>query len=183
MSQVGALFKTTYFLFLFFTYFLFNLLTQKPICSWWELFGMYPLNTKFLVVDDHPSMRIFVKEILREMGYFNIIEATDGQKALTVLKENAQTENPVDFIISDWSMPQLNGFEFLKIVRQTAPFKGLPFMLVTGERDQQLIIDAAKAGVSDYIIKPFSASKIKNKIEKIYLKNLTGFVNHLKKSA
>ena len=144
---------------------------------------MYPVNTKFLVVDDHPSMRNFVKAVLGEMGYENVIEATNGQKAFELLKENANTLHPVDFIISDWNMPQLNGFEFLKIVRQTTPFKSLPFMLVTGERDQQLIIDAAIAGVSDYIIKPFSASKIKDKVEKIYLKNLTSAVVDGKKSA
>ena len=144
---------------------------------------MYPINAKFLVVDDHPSMRNFVKAVLGEMGYLNVIEATDGQKALELLKENANTESPVDFIISDWNMPQLNGFEFLKIVRQTSPFKGLPFMLVTGERDQQLIIEAVSAGVSEYIIKPFSANKIKDKIEKIYLKNHTGTVSSGKKSA
>ncbi len=135
---------------------------------------MYPAETKFLIIDDQAPMRKFVKEVLAEMGYFSVIEAVDGQSALELLQDNADTTDPVNFIISDWSMPRMTGIELLKIIRSKDPFKALPFMLVSGERDEAHIIQAAKAGVSDYIVKPFSAGKIRDKIEKIYLRNLLG---------
>lgn len=134
---------------------------------------MYPLNTRFLIVDDHSSMRKTIRDILAEMGYHNSVEAEDGQNAFDVLKLHANSKDAIEFIISDWNMPIMTGFDLLKKCRGSIQFKGLPFMLVTGEREQSQIVEAAKAGVSDYVIKPFSAMKIKDKIEKIYVKNST----------
>lgn len=132
---------------------------------------MYPLDTRFLIVDDQATMRKTIREILIEMGYHNAVEAVDGQNAFDVLKLHANSKDAVEFIICDWNMPNMTGFDLLKKCRQSIQFKTLPFMLVTGEREQSQIVEAAKAGVTDYVVKPFSARKIKDKIEKIYLKN------------
>lgn len=134
---------------------------------------MYSQNTRFLIVDDHSSMRKTIRDILAEMGYHNAVEAEDGQNAFDVLKLHANSKDAIEFIISDWNMPVMTGFDLLKKCRASIQFKTLPFMLVTAEREQSQIVEAAKAGVSDYLIKPFSAIKIKDKIEKIYSKNPT----------
>lgn len=132
---------------------------------------MYKLSTQFLVVEDHPAMRKFVVETLHELGFMNVTEAGDGQTAFAILNQKAQSLEPIEFVISDWNMPQMEGIDLLKLCRQTEAFKNLPFILATGERDQSQIIDAAKAGVSGYIIKPFAAPKIKSTIDNIFKKN------------
>ena len=133
--------------------------------------GMYPLNTRFLIVDDQSSMRKTICDILAEMGYHNSVQAEDGQNAFDILKLHANSKNAIEFIVSDWNMPIMTGLDLLKKCRGSIQFKDIPFMLVTGEREQSQIVEAAKAGVSDYLLKPFSAIKIKDKIEKIYIKN------------
>ncbi len=138
---------------------------------------MYPVSTKFLIIDDHATMRKYIKQSLRQMGYDNIIEAVDGQSALFFLKEHYNKNTPVEFIISDWNMPNMSGINLLKQCRSTPELKLIPFILVTSERDQDKIIEAANAGVSDYLIKPFSEVKIKQKIEKIYIKNHPGKIS------
>ncbi len=135
---------------------------------------MYPVTLKILIVDDHSTMRKTIREILAEMGYSNTLEAFDGQNAIDILHKHVSTSNPIEFVISDWNMPILNGLELLKHCRGSLELKSVPFMLVTGEREQSQIVDAAKAGVSDYLIKPFSPLKIKEKIEKIYLRTQAG---------
>lgn len=138
---------------------------------------MYPASTKFLIVDDHATMRKYIMQSLRQMGYYNIIEAVDGQSALFFLKEHYHKNTPVEFIISDWNMPNMKGIDLLKQCRSTPEFKSIPFILVTGERDREKIIEAANSGVSDYIIKPFSEVKIKHKMEKIYIKHHPGKIS------
>lgn len=118
---------------------------------------------KVLVVDDFATMRRIVKNILVQLGYKNIVEADDGATAVDVLKQEK-----VDMIISDWNMPKMTGLELLKHVRSTEGIKDTPFIMVTAEAQQDNIILAVKAKVSQYIVKPFTAETLGEKINKIF---------------
>ncbi|HUV49803.1 MAG TPA: chemotaxis response regulator CheY [Anaerolineae bacterium] len=118
-------------------------------------------NMEILVVDDFATMRKVIKNLLKQAGYKNITEAEDGVAALTVLKSQK-----INFIISDWNMPNMNGLELLKAVRADNELSGLPFLMVTAEGLKENIVQAVKAGVSNYIIKPFTAEVLSEKIEK-----------------
>lgn len=122
-------------------------------------------NTHILVVDDFPTMRKIVKQVLKQLGYANVSEAEDGVIALQTLK-NAVT--PIEFIVSDWNMPNMTGIELLKAVRADAKLKHLPFLMITAEADKENIVEAVKSGVNNYIVKPFNAGTMKEKIEKIF---------------
>lgn len=131
---------------------------------------MFNTNTKFLVVDDFATMRKIVKKVLDELGFKNVVEAVDGKSALEQLNDCANRHDPIQFVISDWNMPNLTGIDLLKACKADQKFSALPFMLVTAESEQSQIIEAAKAGVSEYVIKPFNAATLKVKIEKVYNK-------------
>jgi len=120
-------------------------------------------NMKVLVVDDFATMRRIVKNILSQLGFKNIIEADDGTTALEILKKE-----PVDMIISDWNMPKMTGLELLKAVRADASLSDIPFIMVTAEAQQDNIILAVKAKVSQYVVKPFTAETLGEKIEKVF---------------
>lgn len=117
-----------------------------------------------LIVDDFPTMRKIVRQVLRQLGYNNVQEAEDGAAALTLLRQRGN----IEFIISDWNMPNMTGIELLKAVRADSNLKQLPFLMVTAEADKENIIEAVKSGVSSYIVKPFNAATLKEKIEKIF---------------
>lgn len=117
---------------------------------------------KVLIVDDFATMRRILKNILKKIGFTNIIEADDGSNALKVLEKEK-----VDLVISDWNMPKMTGLELLKAVRSNAAFKDLPFLMVTAEAQKQNIIEAVQAGVSNYVVKPFTEEVITEKLEKI----------------
>lgn len=131
---------------------------------------MFSPGTKFLVVDDFATMRKIVKKILDELGYKNVVEAVDGKNAFELLKDHVLKNEPIQFVISDWNMPNMAGIELLKACKADPTFSSLPFMLVTAESEQTQIIEAAKAGVSEYVIKPFNAATLKLKIEKVFTK-------------
>ena len=120
-------------------------------------------NMKVLVVDDFATMRRIVKNILTQLGYKNIIEADDGSTAVDILKNEK-----VDMIISDWNMPKMTGLDLLKHVRADADMADTPFIMVTAEAQQDNIILAVKAKVSQYIVKPFTAETLGEKIDKIF---------------
>jgi two-component system chemotaxis response regulator CheY len=120
------------------------------------------LNIKILVVDDFATMRKVVRNLLKQGGYENIVEAEDGVTALKVLKSQK-----IDFVISDWNMPNMTGLELLKAVRADEELKATPFLMVTAEALQDNVIAAVKAGVSNYIVKPFTAEVLNDKIKKI----------------
>ncbi len=120
-------------------------------------------NMKILVVDDFATMRRIVKNILTQLGFKNIIEADDGTTAMEVLKKE-----PVDMIISDWNMPKMTGLELLKEVRADSELANTPFIMVTAEAQQDNIILAVKAKVSQYVVKPFTAEPLGEKIEKVF---------------
>lgn len=132
---------------------------------------MYGPDTKFLVVDDFATMRKIIKKVLSELGYKNVDEADDGKTALPMLKAAVSTGAPYQVCISDWNMPGMQGIELLKACRSDGDLKAIPFMMVTAESEQQNIIEAAKAGVSDYVVKPFNAATLKSKLENIYKKH------------
>jgi two-component system chemotaxis response regulator CheY len=123
----------------------------------------YDKNMKVLVVDDFSTMRRIVKNILRQLGFVNILEADDGTTAVGILERER-----VDLIISDWNMPQMTGIELLRHVRSSEEIKDTPFLMVTAEAQQENIIEAVKAKVSNYIVKPFTADTLHEKIEKIF---------------
>lgn len=120
-------------------------------------------NIKILAVDDFSTMRRIVRNILRQLGYNNIAEAEDGVTALEHLKQNR-----ADFIISDWNMPNMTGLELLKAVRADANLKDIPVLLVTAEALKENVVEAVKAGVNGYIVKPFTAETLKEKIDAIF---------------
>jgi len=120
---------------------------------------------KILVVDDFTTMRRIVRNLLKQLGYENIEEAEDGQQALAMLKDDKY-----HFIISDWNMPNMTGIELLQQVRSDFELKALPFLMVTAESEKKRVIEAIKSGVNNYIIKPFTAEILKDKMEKIFEK-------------
>ena len=120
-------------------------------------------NLKILVVDDFSTMRRIVKNLLNELGYSDISEADDGKTALPML----QSGN-FDFVVTDWNMPGMPGIELLKAIRADERLKGMPVLMVTAEAQREQIIEAAKAGVSGYIVKPFTGQTLKEKLDKIF---------------
>jgi len=119
-------------------------------------------SIKVLIVDDFATMRRILKNILKQIGFKNLLEADDGTTALEVMERES-----VDLIISDWNMPKMTGLELLKAVRGSDKFKRTPFLMVTAEAQKQNVIEAVQAGVSNYVVKPFTAEAISEKLEKI----------------
>jgi two-component system chemotaxis response regulator CheY len=117
---------------------------------------------RFLVVDDFSTMRRIVKNFLNDLGYNNVQEADDGNTALPILKSGN-----IDFLITDWNMPGMPGLELLKAVRGDPALAKLPVLLLTAEAKREQIVEAAQAGVNGYVVKPFTAQTLKEKIEKI----------------
>ncbi len=123
----------------------------------------YNPNMRVLVVDDFSTMRRIIKNILRQLGFNNVVEADDGTTAWDTLNKDK-----IDFVISDWNMPQMTGIELLRKVRGSEEFADMPFLMVTAEAQQENIIEAVQAKVSNYIVKPFTAEVMKQKIDKIF---------------
>jgi two-component system, chemotaxis family, chemotaxis protein CheY len=120
---------------------------------------------KILVVDDFSTMRRIVKNLLKQIGFENIEEAEDGQHAFSKLKNEK-----FDFVVSDWNMPNMTGIELLISVRSDPALKDLPFLMVTAEAEKEKVVAAIKAGVNNYVIKPFTAEILKEKMDKIFEK-------------
>ncbi len=120
-------------------------------------------NIRILVVDDFSTMRKIIKNILRQLGYTNVTEADDGTTAWETLNRDN-----IDFIISDWNMPQMTGIELLRKVRSSEEYAATPFLMVTAEAQQENIIEAVQAKVSNYIVKPFTPETLGQKIDKIF---------------
>jgi two-component system chemotaxis response regulator CheY len=117
---------------------------------------------KFLVVDDYSTMRRIIKNLLHDLGYANVTEAEDGNTALPLLQNGS-----FDFLITDWNMPGMAGLDLLKAVRANDKLKKLPVLMLTAEAKREQIVEAAQAGVNGYVIKPFTAQTLKEKIDKI----------------
>jgi two-component system chemotaxis response regulator CheY len=123
---------------------------------------MFNLKIKVLVVDDFPTMRRIVKNLLKQLGFENIDEAEDGAQALVKLKAGGY-----GLVVSDWNMPVMEGIDLLKHVREDETLKAIPFLMVTAEAEKDKVITAIKAGVDNYVVKPFTAEVLKEKLEKI----------------
>jgi two-component system, chemotaxis family, chemotaxis protein CheY len=123
-------------------------------------------STRFLVVDDFSTMRRIVRNLLKELGYVTVEEAEDGAAALQRLRADR-----FDFVISDWNMPNMTGLELLKAIRADGTLKSTPVLMITAEARKENIIEAAQAGASGYIVKPFTAATLDEKLAKIF-KNL-----------
>ncbi|HEY1283880.1 MAG TPA: chemotaxis response regulator CheY [Steroidobacteraceae bacterium] len=119
-------------------------------------------DMKFLVVDDYSTMRRIVKNLLHDLGYANVTEADDGNTALPLLQTGG-----FDFLITDWNMPGMPGLDLLKAVRANEKLKTMPVLMLTAEAKREQIVEAAQAGVNGYVIKPFTAATLKEKIDKI----------------
>ena len=120
-------------------------------------------DMKILIVDDFSTMRRIIKNLLRDLGFTNTDEADDGQTALPKLEAGS-----FDFLVTDWNMPGMQGIDLLKIVRAHPDLKDLPVLMVTAESKREQIIEAAQAGVNGYVVKPFTAGTLKEKIDKIF---------------
>ena len=118
---------------------------------------------KILIVDDFSTMRRIIKNLLRDLGFTNTAEADDGSSALPMLQSGS-----FDFLVTDWNMPGMTGIDLLKAVRADDKLKNLPILMVTAEAKRDQIIEAAQAGVNGYVVKPFTAAVLKEKIEKIF---------------
>lgn len=123
---------------------------------------MYDQNMKILVVDDFSTMRRIIKNILKEIGYVNVDEADDGTTALEKLKGAK-----FDFVVTDWNMPNMPGIELLKAIRQDPDLKATPVLMVTAEAAKENVVTAVAAGVNNYIVKPFTAAALKERIDLI----------------
>lgn len=122
-------------------------------------------KTRFLVVDDFSTMRRIVRNLLKELGFTNVDEAEDGVIALQKLKASE-----FDFVVTDWNMPNMTGIELLRAIRADAALKALPVLMITAEAKKENIIEAAQAGASGYIVKPFTAGTLSEKLNKIFEK-------------
>ena len=120
-------------------------------------------DMKILIVDDFSTMRRIIKNLLRDLGFTNTHEADDGATGLPMLKNG-----DFDFLITDWNMPGMTGIDLLKAIRAEEKLKGLPILMVTAESKRDQIVLAAEAGVNGYVVKPFTAQTLQDKIEKIF---------------
>jgi two-component system chemotaxis response regulator CheY len=120
-------------------------------------------NMKILVVDDFSTMRRIIKNLLKDLGFANIQEADDGNTALPMLQQG-----DFDFVVTDWNMPGMQGIDLLRAIRADANLKHIPVLMVTAEAKKEQIVAAAQAGVNGYVIKPFTAATLKEKLAKIF---------------
>lgn len=120
-------------------------------------------NIRILIVDDFSTMRRIVKNLLNDLGFFNTAEADDGSTALVELRKN-----PYDLVITDWNMPGMPGIDLLKAVRAEAGLSKIPVLMVTAEAKREQILEAAQSGVNGYVIKPFTAATLSDKLAKIF---------------
>jgi len=122
-------------------------------------------SIKILVVDDFPTMRRIIKNLLKDLGFENVDEAEDGVMGLEKLRNNN-----FDLVVSDWNMPNMDGLAMLKLIRADANLSKLPVLMVTAEAKKENIIAAAQAGASGYVVKPFTAAVLEEKLNKIFEK-------------
>ena len=120
-------------------------------------------NMKILVVDDFSTMRRIIKNLLKDLGFTNIQEADDGNTALPML-----VQGDFDFVVTDWNMPGMQGIDLLRAIRADDKLKHLPVLMVTAEAKKEQIVAAAQAGVNGYVVKPFTAATLKEKLDKIF---------------
>ena len=129
----------------------------------WPLLCLKDNEQRVFVVDDFPTMRRIVINLLKQLGFHRIREAENGVHAWAMMQEEA-----IDFVVTDWNMPKMTGIELLKTIRADAKYGRIPVLMVTAEAEKECILQAIQAGVNNYIVKPFTAEILKEKLEKIF---------------
>lgn len=124
-------------------------------------------NIKILLCDDMVMIRSLVKKSLADLGYKNVFEAADGKEALDIINQEHGKKDPFDIVFMDWNMPNMSGIEVIQICKKDPQLSGIPFIMISAERDHKNIVQALNSGVVDYIMKPFSPAVLSNKIAKI----------------
>ena len=132
---------------------------------------MFSKDSNILVVDDSIHMRRLIADVIYELGFRNLVTAPDANEALKLVTLNHKQNNPFDIILSDLNMPGPNGIDFLKQIRASKSFVSLPFILITTESEKGAVLDAAINGVSSYIVKPFQASDLAEKLKEVWVKH------------
>lgn len=132
---------------------------------------MFPPDTRILVADDMPTIRELIKNQLKNLGYRNVIEASDGEAAMNLVMSNTTIGTPIGLVISDWNMPKMSGLEFLKQIRASTDWSNLPFILLTSESERDQVTEAILAGVSQYLVKPFAAKSFEEKLRGVWAKH------------
>lgn len=132
---------------------------------------MFPLTTRILIIDDMASIRELVKNHLKAMGYKYMSEAEDGDEGLKFLIQNNSPGQEIQLVISDWNMPKMKGLDLLKQLRGTQEFANLPFVLLTSESERDQVTEAVLAGVSQYVVKPFSGKVFEDKLKAAWQKH------------
>lgn len=122
---------------------------------------------KILLVDDFEMIRSLLKQALKQLGYTDLTEAVDGMDAIEKINKASDSGQPFDLVFLDWNMPKMTGIEVVQKCKSEDKHKNLPFIMITAEREQKSVVTALKAGVSDYVIKPFSPRQLSSKIERI----------------
>jgi len=135
---------------------------------------MFSEKTCILVVDDMMTMRQLVKAQLRAMGFTNVVDADNGENAFKLMMERHKAATPIELVLSDWNMPVMTGIDFLRKVRASAEYKSIPFMLITAEGESSQVMEAVKAGVSNYVVKPFTPAILQEKILAVWKKHNPG---------
>jgi len=135
---------------------------------------MFHNHIRILIVDDMPSLRDLLRAYLRRMGFRNISEADNGRIAYQAMLSAKAAGAPFELVISDWNMPELDGLEFLKLVRASPEWKNLPFIILTTESEKAKVVEAVVAGVSNYMVKPVEEPMLKDKLLKVWEKINTG---------
>ncbi len=125
---------------------------------------------RFLVVDDMQLMRKLVSQELARLGAKRIELAEDGRQAIEILKNTALARDPIQFVVSDWNMPNMSGLELLKVVRKISVYKDIPFLMVTAEALVNQVQEAIASGVDNYVVKPFSPAQFEEKFKQVYNK-------------
>ena len=120
------------------------------------------MNLKILAIDDSPTMRRIIINTLKRFGYDDVVEAVDGKDALAKMKVES-----FNFIIADWNMPEMDGFEFVKVIRSMDEFKDIPVLMVTTRSIKEDIMEAMRIGVNNYVVKPFTPETLKQKIDQV----------------
>jgi len=123
----------------------------------------FPTDIKILTVDDMATMRRIIKSILNQLGYHNVDEAENGKDALSKLKQNKY-----DLVLLDWNMPEMDGITLLKEIRNDPQLKDIPVIMVTAEAKKENVLLAIQSGANNYIVKPFTAETLKEKLDKVY---------------
>lgn len=133
---------------------------------------MFPTDTRILLTDDSQTTRSLLRTFLKNAGYgWHLHEAENGIRALEILREQEEKNKPIQLILSDWEMPLLSGLDFLKKVREEARWKAIPFIMITSVNRPEQVVEAVKAGVTGYIVKPLQAETLLERMKTAYIKS------------